>query len=206
MSYKAIGFDWGGVLNGKPGKFFGEAVAQEIGVTVEQYGVAYFHHNTKFNTGEITKEQLWALVIAELGRPNEPELVQRILGMSTAANADNLNEDILKLVDSLRRNGYKVGLITNNSADKAAWMRQMGLDAHFDAFDVSVETGLVKPDPRAFTHLAYELDVDVSELIFIDDTPHSLSTAKETGYTPVLFDTYEQLVNDLAERGIDVTL
>jgi epoxide hydrolase-like predicted phosphatase len=203
--YKAIGFDWGGVLNGKPGKFFGEAVANEIGVTPEQYGVAYFHHNMKFNSGAIDSQELWTLVVEELGHPNEPGLVQRILEISTAANADNLNEDVLSLVDLLRRNGYKVGLITNNSADKAALMRKTGLDAHFDAFDVSVETGLVKPDPAAFNYLADELGVKVSELIFIDDTPQSLSTSKETGFTPILFDSYEQLVNDLATLGIHVT-
>lgn len=204
--YKAIGFDWGGVLNGKPGKFFGEAVSNEIGVTPEQYGVAYFHHNMKFNSGAIDSQELWTLVVTELGCPNEPELVRRILEISRAANADNVNEDVLLLVDLLRQKGYKVGLITNNSTDKADLMRQARLDEHFDAFDVSVETGLVKPDPAAFNHLADELGVKVSELIFIDDTPYSLSTARETGFTPILFDSYEQLVNDLARLGIDVAL
>ena len=87
MTTKAIGFDWGGVLNGKPGKAFSED-----------------------------------------------------------ANADDLNQDVLDLVYKLRGNGYRVGLLSNNSHEKADEMRQSGLDKHFDAFDISAETGLVKPE------------------------------------------------------------
>lgn len=60
-AYKAVGFDWGGVLNGRPGKYFAMAVADTIGVSPEAYRTAYFHHNRKVNRGEITWEQLWSL-------------------------------------------------------------------------------------------------------------------------------------------------
>lgn len=203
-TYKAIGFDWGGVLNGKPGKFFGESVSGLLGISHEQYKLAYFHHNQKINRGEVTWEQLWGLVLTELGRPNEPELVQKIIAMSDAANADDLNIEMLALVDTLRSNGYKVGLLSNNVADKAALMREKGLDTHFDAFDISIETGLVKPEPAAFEHLADKLGVDISELIFIDDSSASLSTATETGFTPVLFDGYDTLIKELTTLGVDV--
>ena len=201
-TYKAIGFDWGGVLNGKPGKYFAQAVAEAVGVSVEEYQTAYFHHNQKVNKGEVTWEQLWQLVLTELGHPNEPELVQRIVQISEEANADNLNQDMLALVDRLRANGYKVGIISNNSADKAALMRERGLDKRFDVMGISVETGLVKPNPEAFVHLAEGLGADISELIFIDDTPKSLSTAEKSGFTPILFDSYEQLVKELEALGI----
>lgn len=199
---KAIGFDWGGVLNGKPGKYFAQSVADAVGVARAAYERAYFHHNQKVNKGEVTWEQLWDLVLTELGHPNDPELVQRIIQISENHNADNLNEDVLALVDKLHANGYKVGLLSNNSVDKAALMRAQGLDKQFDVLDISAETGLVKPNPEAFIHLARGLDVDITDLIFIDDTPKSLSTAQETGFTPVLFDTYEQLVKDLKALGI----
>lgn len=204
-TYKAIGFDWGGVLNGKPGKYFAQTVANTVGVTREEYQTAYFHHNQKVNRGEVSWPQLWELVLAELGHPNEPELVEKIIQISEDANADNLNEDMLNLVDTLRANGYKVGLLSNNSADKAALMRERGLDKRFDVLDISVETGLVKPNSEAFKHLADGLGVDISELIFVDDTPKSLSTADEAGFTPILFDNYAQLVKDLAALGVNAT-
>ncbi len=203
--YKAIGFDWGGVLNGRPGQFFAQTVADALGVTREEFQNAYFLHNQKVNRGEVSWQQLWALVLTELGHPNEQEYVERILQISEDANKDNLNEDMLKLVDTLRASGYKGGLLSNNTAEKAAFMRDRNLHKRFDAFDISVETGLVKPDPEAFKHLANGLGVDITELIFVDDTPKSLSTAEETGYTPILFDSYDQLVHDLCGFGVKST-
>ena len=199
---KAIGFDWGGVLNGKPGGYFGQIVELMSEATLEDVKTAYFSHNQKVNRGEITWEQLWGLILTDLGHPDDESLLRDAIRISEEANADSLNLDMLELVDTLRRNNYKVGLLSNNTAEKAALMRERGLDRHFDAFDISVETGLVKPDPAAFQHLADALSVDIKELIFIDDTEKSLSTAKEVGFTPVLFESYDQLVSNLNALGV----
>lgn len=199
MKYKAVGFDWGGVLNGKPGKFFGQKVSELLGTTHEKYLEAYFHHNKKINRGEVTWEELWSLVLTELG---QPEKVQEIMKISQEFNADSLNQDVLGLVDKLRALGYKVGLLSNNTREKAVMMREKGLDKHFDVFHISAETALVKPEPEAFRHLADELDIEISELVFIDDSEKSLSTSRECGFTPILFESYEQLENELIKLGI----
>ncbi len=81
-------------------------------------------------------------------------------------------------------------------------MREKGLDKHFDVFHISAETALVKPEPDAFKHLANELGVEIKELVYIDDSEKSLSTSKECGFTPVLFESYEQLVNDLTRLDV----
>jgi putative hydrolase of the HAD superfamily len=199
MNYKGIGFDWGGVINGKPSKFFGKKVSELLGTTHEKYLEAYFHHNKKIHRGEINWEELWSLVLIELGRP---EKVQEVMNISREFNAESLNREVLDLVDKLRVSEYKVGLLSNNTHERAAMMRKKGLDKHFDAFHISAETGFVKPEPEAFAHLAKELGVELNELIFIDDAEKSLSTSKECGFTPILFESYEQLVNDLTKIGI----
>jgi putative hydrolase of the HAD superfamily len=199
MSYKAIGFDWGGVINGKPGKFFGQKVSVLLGTTHEKYLEAYFHHNKKINRGEVTWEELWSLVLTELG---QPEKVQEVMKISQEFNADSLNQDVLGLVDKLRASNYKVGLLSNNTNEKATMMRKKGLDKHFDVFHISAETALVKPEPEAFQHLANDLGVEIDELVFIDDSEKSLSTSKECGFTPILFESYEQLVSELTKLGI----
>jgi HAD superfamily hydrolase (TIGR01509 family) len=199
MKYKAVGFDWGGVLNGKPGKFFGQKVSELLGTTHEKYLEAYFHHNKKINRGEVTWEELWSLVLTELGQPNK---VQEVMKISQEFNADNLNQDILDLVDKLRTLGYKVGLLSNNTHEKAAMMREKGLDKHFDVFHISAETALVKPEPEAFRYLADELGIEIRELVFIDDSEKSLSTSRECEFTPILFESYEQLENELTKLGI----
>lgn len=200
MKYKAIGFDWGGVLNGRPGRYFGESVSDLLGVTHEQYLESYFSHNKKVNRGEITRNELWELVLNQLGRPDK---LNKVMTLSQQASADSLNQDVLDLVDKLREAKYKVGLLSNNTSQKAEDMKRLGLDKHFDVFHVSALTGLVKPEPEAFTHLAQALDVNINELIFIDDSQKSLSTAKECGYTPILYDNYPALLKELERLGIE---
>lgn len=199
MKYKAIGFDWGGVLNGKPGKFFGQKVSELLGTTHKKYLEAYFHHNKKINRGQVTWEELWSLVLTELGQPDK---VQEVMKISQEFNADSLNQDVLNLVDKLRELGYKVGLLSNNTHEKAVMMREKKLDKHFDVFHISAETALVKPEPEAFRHLADKLGVATDELVFIDDSEKSLSTSKECGFTPILFESYTQLKNELAKLGV----
>jgi putative hydrolase of the HAD superfamily len=196
---KAIGFDWGGVLNGKPGKFFGQRVSELLGITHEKYLEAYFHHNKKINRGELTWEELWSLVLTELGQPDK---VQDVMKISQEFNTDSLNQNVLELAGKLRGLGYKTGLLSNNTHEKAALMRAKGLDKHFDVFHISAETGFVKPEPQAFNHFAEALSVQMDELIFIDDSEKSLSTAEECGFMPILFESYDQLYNELTQLGV----
>lgn len=194
MQYKAIGFDWGGVINGKPGKYFGQAAAELLGVTHDEYLRAYFQNNKKINRGEISWQELWTLVLNEL---RCPEKLPDIINLSKKYSEVKINNEIIDLIDNLRKNGYKVGLLSNNTHEKAAVMRSLDIDKHFDVFHVSAETGYVKPEKEAFKHLSDELDVKLHELIFIDDSEKSLSTSQECGYTPILYDNYQQLKAEL---------
>ncbi|MDZ7744626.1 MAG: HAD family phosphatase [Candidatus Saccharibacteria bacterium] len=199
MIYKAIGFDWGGVLNGKPGKHLGQEISRLLGISADSYLEAYYTHNKKFNRGDITREELWPLILADL---NKLDKVDAVMKLSLDFGDYNPNYHVLKLADQLRTKGYKVGLLSNNSQEKADMMRQKGLDKHFDVFHISAETGFVKPEPEAFNIFAKDLGVELKELIFIDDSEKSLSTANVCGYTPILFDSYQQLVLYLKEKDV----
>ncbi len=197
--FRAVGFDWGGVLNGKPSNFYGKRAAELMGVQYDDYLQAYFHHNKRVNRGEINWQELWQLVCAELGRA---DLADEIHRLSMLANQYDPNHETLSLVDELHKLGYKTGLLSNNTIEKAHELREQKLDAHFDVFDISAETGLVKPEPEAFAHFAAQLGVELSELVFIDDSPKSLSTASTCGFTPILFESNVQLRATLHSIGV----
>jgi len=201
MSYKAVGFDWGGVINGKPGSFFGESVSKLLRIPHDVYLEAYFHHNKKINRDEIDWVELWTLVLNELGKIDK---LDEVMELSKEASVIKINTDIIELVDTLRNKGYRVGLLSNNTVEKAEKIRTHDIERHFDVFHISAETGFVKPDQKAFEQFAQDLGVELSELIFIDDSEKSLSTASECGYTPILFGDYSQLLNELNKLGIEV--
>lgn len=162
MKYKAIGFDWGGVLNGRPSKFFTQAACELLGVTHQDYIDAYLKHNEKVNRGDIDWQQLWELVTADL---NKLDKAQEITELSQLYNIDNMNPQVLSLVDKLRGMGYKTGLLSNNTIARGESLRHQSLDQHFDVFHISAETRLVKPEPEAFRLFADELSVELDELV-----------------------------------------
>ncbi len=201
MKYKAVGFDYGGVINGEPGSVFTKKFCQFVGVSEENYKKAYFLHNRSFNAGKpITERELWSRVLNELGKSEKLEAVM-VFVKDMRVNK-SLNQPVLDLIDSIRINGYKTGLLSNNSVEAANMMRSTGLDSHFDVFMVSAEIGLMKPDPSIYNLFTKELGVKTSELIFIDDSQRSLSTAEECGYTPIHFTNYENLVSALEDLKV----
>jgi putative hydrolase of the HAD superfamily len=108
-----------------------------------------------------------------------------------------VNQQVLSLIDGLRKKGYKVGLLSNATGEVAARIKGLGVAAHFDVFLFSIEIGLQKPDLAAFKHLAKSLGAELSELVFVDDATVSLEIAEAGGFTPILFKSYDQLVTDL---------
>jgi FMN phosphatase YigB (HAD superfamily) len=62
-------------------------------------------------------------------------------------------EDLAGLA-RLRRRGWKIGIVTNGMTDnQLGKIRNTGLDRHVDAWCISHDVGIRKPDPRIF-HLA----------------------------------------------------
>lgn len=202
IMYKAIGFDYGGVIFGKPATALGGAIQEALGIDRQTYLKAYHRHYKKPNRGEVTWEELWRLVITDLGKVDKLGEVLRI----DADYHDNaiVNEPILHIADQLRAAGHKTGLLSNNSPDLQDAIKQNGVIKHFDVINISAITGLVKPEPEAFTRFASDLGVSLTELVFIDDSPNSLSTAGECGYTPVFFENVTQLAVELARLDLPV--
>jgi putative hydrolase of the HAD superfamily len=199
MIYKAIGFDYGGVLTGITSAEYSEKIAALLDISKERYQQVYYWHNRKVNLGLISWRQLWELVLRDLGKIDK---LDELLDLFNHSDFGIINQSILGLVSSLRSKGYKTGLLSNNTAQAAAKMRQQGLARYFDVLHISAETGFVKPELNAFEHFAESLKVTLAELIFIDDSVKSLSTAKDIGYHPILFKDYGSLVTDLTKLGV----
>jgi len=131
--------------------------------------------------------------------------VKDILRLSNNRIYSKLNNEILGLADRLRENDYKTALLSNNTRENARLMRLEGIDKHFDIFHVSTETGYVKPEPEGFQYLVEALGIGISELVFVDDSPISLSTAREIGFTPILFTSYRDLLKQLTNLGVKIS-
>ncbi len=197
--FMAIGFDYGGVIQGHPKTLFRERLCTMLNVSPGEYKHAYYRHRHKINVGNISWAELWSAVLKDLGHSDR---LDEVMALSHEVFGGPPSVQMLQLVDELKRLGYKVGLLSNNNLANAQAMRDNGTAAHFYVFQVSAETGFMKPDPQAYQLFADALGATMKELIFIDDSELSLSSAKDCGYTPILFSSYDNTVIQLIELGV----
>lgn len=195
--YKAIGFDWGGVL--VPSKPIVPGIARIVDMPEEDLYRAYLSHNSKAGVGDMSYQDVWGIVLTELGHADK---ISAAIEHMAQQQSYELDLQMISLVDRLKNDGYKVGLLSNNTKQAGISLREQGLDKHFDSFLISAEIGFQKPDPKAFAMLIDQLEISPEELVFTDDSVPSLSTSAERGYTPLLFTGHDNFVNDLKALNI----
>ncbi len=99
-------------------------------------------------------------------------------------------DDTLPVLEQLKKDGYKIGLITN--AMQPMWMRDAELSAfgileYLDVRLTSGDVGFMKPHPFIYWRALELLDVQPEEAIFVGDRPaNDIAGANEAGLTSVL--------------------
>lgn len=67
---------------------------------------------------------------------------------------------------------------------------------------VSGEVKLIKPDPAIYKLHAETFDLEPEAILFFDDSPNNVQTARDEGWTAELVSTPEALKSDLKRYGI----
>lgn len=100
-----------------------------------------------------------------------------------------LFDDTVLVLDSLRQQGYKIGLVTNSMMPM--WMRDIelreyGILDYFDARITSGDTGHMKPHPAIYERALDLLGVAVETAVFVGDRPaNDIAGANAVGLTSV---------------------
>ncbi len=199
--YKAIGFDYGGVLEVFDTPYPFAEIATQVGITLEDFRREYLKRNHLANVENLEWYEVIKQTLSALGVSSEAQ-EQAIARMRAHEKHAHLNTELLELIPKLRAQSLKVGLLSNAWAARRKDLEANGVAKLFDAVLISGEIGAQKPHREAFEHLFKALGVAPSELIFIDDSPFSLAKSAEIGYTPLLYKNNEQLFSDLKELGI----
>ena len=199
MSYKAIGFDYGGVIHGTSGSFTTPA-AELLGVSVEEVRRVFFQNNHLANVEKLPWIDLWKHIAVLLGHAEKLDLMEALIRQYESAQV--VNDDMIGLMGRLRTAGYRVGLLSNYGNGLREQLSEQGISDCFDVISISSVISAMKPSAEAFGTFCNELGVVPAELVYIDDTERSLSLSGEIGYTPILFRGYAGLVTRLEELGI----
>ena len=187
---KAVIFDMFETLvslfNGRT--YFSENIAEELGVTTDEFRAAWHANETDRTIGLKTMEEGITVTLQAIGKYS-PETVQQIAGKRLAALGDTFSmipSESIRLLNSLHERGVKTGLVSNCFSDEAELIKASPLYPLFDAVKLSYEQGIKKPDPQIYYRIMAELDVEPEECLYVGDGgSNELAVAKEIGMKPV---------------------
>jgi putative hydrolase of the HAD superfamily len=100
--------------------------------------------------------------------------------------ASALFDDVLTVLDEIRRRGIPMGLITNGGAAmQRSKIKTVGLESYFSSIVISTEAGCRKPDASIFQLALAELGCEAAQAWFIGDHPDlDVRGAHEAGLRP----------------------
>jgi putative hydrolase of the HAD superfamily len=88
-------------------------------------------------------------------------------------------------VRAARRDGVRTGLLSNSWGDALTYDEGL-LEELFDAWVISSEVGLRKPDPAIYELAAERLGLEPAACVYVDDLPGNLKPARALGMATVL--------------------
>jgi putative hydrolase of the HAD superfamily len=99
------------------------------------------------------------------------------------ADAWRVFEDAIPALESLRRSGIRLGIISNWDERLRPLLSELRLIEKFDSIIISSEVGAHKPDARIFRAAAEALQLDPREILHIGDSfAEDLHGARSAGF------------------------
>ena len=162
-----------------------------------------FTKSSYFNdlyTGKITEEEYWKKSLQEVeAKTTDP---QKAIEISHKYQREK--PGMLNLIKTLKRNGYKLGVITNTYKEMLKWkIEKFELASYFQEIIASCDIGFEKPDKRIYQEALEKMGSKPHESIFIDDQMKNVEGAKKLNIHTIYFQSYDQLVSELEKFGIN---
>lgn len=197
---KSVIFDWGGVLIDDPAPGLMQYCAKALCVTKENYIKAHSKFADDFQKGLICEDTFWERICSE---SNVPKPKVRSLWAEAFKAAYVPRNDMFSMADSLQANAYRTAVLSNTEVPAMQYFYQQRYDM-FDVLVFSCIEGVKKPGSKIYELTLEKLGSQPEQSVFIDDKPEYISGAKEVGINTVLFQSLDQVKNELARLCVKI--
>jgi epoxide hydrolase-like predicted phosphatase len=195
---ESVIFDWGGVLIDDPRPGLMRYCAEVLGVSEQDYIRAHNRFSEHFQKGLISEEVFWTRVCGELKRPMPR---QPSLWGDAFRSVYSPRVDMFFMVTSLHQKGYKTALISNTEVSAVQYFHKLQYNM-FDVLVFSCEQGTTKPERKIYEATLQKLGSEPRQSVLIDDKPEFIDGGKKVGLNAILFQSIDQLKNDLTRLGV----
>jgi len=167
----------------------GPSVAERLGLEEEAFADAWDRIRGRRESGLAADFPSALREISErLGHTPSEAVIQQLYQerlVSKARPFRQVEDEILQMVRALKRNGRKIGLISNAACEEVAAWGSCALAPCLDEAIFSYRVGLMKPDERVYRLACENLGVLPKSAVFIGDgASGELLGAAEAGLRP----------------------
>lgn len=151
--------------------YFSMHMAADAGIPVEEFQALWMVTDTERTIGKLSFEDAIADILKQCNCYSD-ELLNRMIEKRIAIKKDcfeHLHLEIIPVLENLKAQGLKIGLISNCFSEEAIVIRESILFPYFDAVYLSYEQGVKKPNPEIFTRCLTKLGVAAEECLFVGD-------------------------------------
>jgi HAD superfamily hydrolase (TIGR01509 family) len=144
---------------------------------------AYYRILPASGVGQVTRSELYELVLRTCGVKPRDELIRELVGTHLElllANA-RLFDDSMPFLERLRSSGTAIAIVSNCGEHTRDLLTSLGIIAVADVTVLSCEVGLIKPAPGIFRHTLHELDMNAADTVFVDDQAAFCAGAEAVG-------------------------
>lgn len=168
--------------------YFSEQMAEDSGIPYDDFLKLWRETDILRTTGKITFEEIIERILRENGAYSR-KVFDNIVRKRTETKYrcfENMHEEIIPMLEGLKKRGYKIGLISNCFSEEAAVIRSSVLATFFDGIFLSWEQGCAKPDEEIFRRCMSYLGVSPHECLYVGDGGScELEAAEKLGMTAV---------------------
>ena len=195
---QAVVFDFGGVMTKESDR---EAVVhfvrQSLHLSEKEFEKATQEKRLALKQGS-TDEEFWTSYAKNKGVKLPSDWAEQF--RSVLKKAININTEMYALVDELKGKKIPVAMLSNIDDRLAELIRNLDLYKPFEPCLLSCEIGVQKPDLKAYELLLARLKLPAAEVVFIDDKAENIEAAKKLGIDAILFESTDQIRNELKKR------
>ena len=201
---RAVISDFGGVLTSPlEGSFQG--IADRAGLTLEAIGIGLatlaerdgVHPLHELECGRVTEASFLEAMAATLSEQLGREVAMKSFAEHYFAGLEP-NALMIELMATLRAEGYRMALLTNNVREwEARWRALAPVEEIFELVVDSAFVGMRKPDPEIYELTVERLGVPAGECLFVDDFERNCDAACEAGMTAVVYRDPQQAIAEI---------
>ena len=189
---RVVVFDYGEVLSMSQSEHDQAAIVETARSEPDVFWTAYWRHRDDLDHGTVSVPDYWARVGADLGVEFEPARVQQLWAVDFRSWI-SVEPGSIEVLDDLRAGGTRMALLSNAGFDFGDAFRRAPFARYFEQVFVSAELGMIKPDPEIYRHVARELGIDPTAMVFIDNKKVNVEGAEGIGVTGHVFTTVDGL-------------